>query len=470
MTPFAMLHGPGGMEVGRQRSLGERWGMMETKPLFSSGERVCFIGDSITHTGTFHSLVYLYHLTRFPGVEAEVWNCGRAGGVTNQTLERYDREIASLRPTCAALMFGMNDCGRHRYGATKETPEDHASREAHFTEFKLRTRLLLERLQADGCRIILQTPTPYDQTAADRPGFPVDGRVGPELEHANDALARFAGWLREQAPRWGADVVDYHRPFTELNLSLQRQDPAFSMTVDRVHPEPCWHLLAAHEFLVQQGMTALVSEVRLNAAALRCEAIRRATVSDLRREADGLSFAWHAEALPFPLDPLYAPVLSYVPFHERLNREVLVVAGLAGEARHEVTIDDEVVAVVTGADLMTGVNLALLPQTPQHRQAQALKRLNDERHALNAGLQDANMIDSWRPAGQSVTETVEAARQETARPPAPGGEWIAGVYRNYLAFYDRMPETREALTGMMRELNARNRPRLHRYRLRRVGG
>ncbi len=442
--------------------------MIRSEPLFIQGERVCFIGDSITHAGSFHSLVYLYHLTRFPSVEVTMWNCGRAGGVTNQVIERYDREIAPLRPTCAALMFGMNDCGRHRYGATRETPEDHASRAAHFAEFKLRTRLLVERLQTDGCRIILQTPTPYDQTATDRPGFPEDGRVAPGLEHVNDALARFARWLREQAPRWQADVVDYHGPLTDLTLRLQREDPGFSMTADRVHPEPCWHLLAAYQFLVQLGMGAVVSEARVDARNVRADCDACSAVTEVCREGDGVSFTWRAGALPFPPDPMYERALPFVPFHERLNQEKLAVDGLSACGRYELSIDGERVAVPTGVELASGMNLAILPQTPQGRQARELARLNDERHELNERLQDANMIDTWRPADQSDDDALVAARRNIDIA-TPGNEWAAKVNRNFIELFGREGETRARLESLMRALNEGNRPVPHRYRLRRIG-
>ena len=45
-------------------------------PQFKDGDRVCFIGDSITHGGSYHSNVYLYYLTRFPDREFRVWNKG----------------------------------------------------------------------------------------------------------------------------------------------------------------------------------------------------------------------------------------------------------------------------------------------------------------------------------------------------------------------------------------------------------
>jgi hypothetical protein len=36
---------------------------------FTDGDKVCFIGNSITHGGKYHSLIYLYYLTRFPEKE-----------------------------------------------------------------------------------------------------------------------------------------------------------------------------------------------------------------------------------------------------------------------------------------------------------------------------------------------------------------------------------------------------------------
>ena len=51
----------------------------EPVPQFKDGERVCFVGDSITHAGGYHSTVYLYYLTRFPDREIRAWNKGISG-------------------------------------------------------------------------------------------------------------------------------------------------------------------------------------------------------------------------------------------------------------------------------------------------------------------------------------------------------------------------------------------------------
>ena len=60
-------------------------------PMFQDGERVCFVGDSITHGGGYHSFVYLYYLTRYPAREIRIWNKGISGDQTYHVLQRFDQ-------------------------------------------------------------------------------------------------------------------------------------------------------------------------------------------------------------------------------------------------------------------------------------------------------------------------------------------------------------------------------------------
>ena len=48
-------------------------------PMFTNGDRVAFIGDSITHDGTYHAFIYDFYLTRFPGRRVAFLNCGISG-------------------------------------------------------------------------------------------------------------------------------------------------------------------------------------------------------------------------------------------------------------------------------------------------------------------------------------------------------------------------------------------------------
>src|SRR5207302_10896008 len=64
---------------------------------FKSGDTVCFVGDSITHGGTYHAIVALYYATRFPDRELRTFNCGiggdRASGIMSDEKFRLNVDI-----------------------------------------------------------------------------------------------------------------------------------------------------------------------------------------------------------------------------------------------------------------------------------------------------------------------------------------------------------------------------------------
>lgn len=57
--------------------------------VFKDGETVCFLGDSITHGGRFHSFVYDYYLTRFPERTIRFVNAGVSGDSAGGALGRF---------------------------------------------------------------------------------------------------------------------------------------------------------------------------------------------------------------------------------------------------------------------------------------------------------------------------------------------------------------------------------------------
>lgn len=46
---------------------------------FRSGDRVAFVGNSITDGGHYHSYIWLYYMTRFPEMRMQMFNCGVGG-------------------------------------------------------------------------------------------------------------------------------------------------------------------------------------------------------------------------------------------------------------------------------------------------------------------------------------------------------------------------------------------------------
>ena len=124
--------------------------------LFKDGERVCFIGDSITHgdydRSDYHEFIYLYYLTRFPDRKITIFDRGISGDTSWGTVRRYDQDIAPCKATVSTIMLGMNDVNRGLYGSSpKCSPEIQAKRE-HLLNLAMRDirRLRREIDGADG--------------------------------------------------------------------------------------------------------------------------------------------------------------------------------------------------------------------------------------------------------------------------------------------------------------------------------
>lgn len=333
---------------------------------FRAGERWAAVGDSITHSGSYHAWVWLYHLTRFPGRPLEALNAGIAGDTAAGGVRRFAWDIAPARASVATVMFGMNDVGRHLYAATATGDDLPARRRAALEAYAHSLRALVALLEGQGTRVILLTPSLFDETAE---------LPAPKTTGVNAALAECAAIVRRLAAEGGRPVIDLHGPTTRLTAERQRSEPAFTLTsADRIHPATPGHLVLAYHVLRAQGVPAEVSHLALDARAGRVREARNGALSELRAEGGGLAFTWAARALPFPGDESFGAALAWVPFAQDLNRETLQVAGLAA-GEYALTIDGAAVGRYSAAALARGVDLAGNPRTPQHRQAVEVLRL-----------------------------------------------------------------------------------------------
>lgn len=86
-----------------------------TIPRFEEGERVVFVGNSITHGGHYHSFIWLYYMTRFPDKPITIMNAGIGGESAWDMKDRLDYDVFNRKPTYVTLTFGMNDTGYDIY-------------------------------------------------------------------------------------------------------------------------------------------------------------------------------------------------------------------------------------------------------------------------------------------------------------------------------------------------------------------
>jgi lysophospholipase L1-like esterase len=431
--------------------------------VFRDGEHWLAFGDSITQRGLYHAYVELYYATRFPGRELTVSNAGIGGDRTTGAVRRVGWDVLAKKPTVVSVMFGMNDVDRFLYDEGKAGAEVEAARRQALEVYRANQRAVVARIQASGAKVILLTPTIFDDTAE---------LAAPKQTGINRALEEYAAAVESLALETGAACVNFHRPMHALNQAQQAANPEFTVVgPDRIHPGPPGHLLMAYLFLKAQHSPALVSRLTFDAAGGRVLAVENGEAAGAdAAPAGGLAFRWKAHALPFPVEAAAATVRAWVPFDAELNQEILRVVGLA-PGRYAVKIDGSEVRVWTAEELDLGVNLALEPATPQYRQAQEVAQRVRQRFDLVAGvirsLAMAEHLYGPRDDGPFTIERMEpllarARESWQGKPPARSIQDAVERYTERKGKESGFEATARQLAGEARELA---RPREHRYEI-----
>ncbi len=427
------------------------------------------MGDSITHTGSYHTWMWLFHLTRFPTLALDVANCGIAGDTATGAMRRLRWDILSTRPTLATVMFGMNDVGLALYASDADATGLDAKRRAALDAYERNLRALVAALQRADSRVVLLTPSIFDQraelAAARRPGI-------------DAAMASCAEFVRRLGTETGVAVVDVFQAMLALSDALRGTDPAFTLVgPDRIHPGESGYFTMAWLILKAQGVPAEVSHLAIDAATGALSECRNGVVSDVRgRAAAGVSFTFHAAALPFPIDPSFAGALRWVPFMTELNRETLLVTSLP-VGHYVLSIDDSPVGVFSNEEFARGLNLAEQSGTPQYRQALEVLRLV-QAHRLHTAetLRNIALVEHQAAPSEGQPYTWAAARLhhqrrlEQLRAVEPVGSNLLRIYDLYPTLKPAEAEHRQHAVGLAAEARRVAQPRAHRYTIARVGG
>lgn len=350
---------------------------------FRQGDRVAFVGNSITHGGRYHAYLWLYYMTHFPNRRITLYNCGVGGDVAGGMLQRLETDVFAKDPTVIFLSFGMNDTGYSEFLQPNAGELADKSVERSYKDYQLIEKKLAAYSTA---KKVLVSSSPYDETAQMEP------QVYPGKSKAMLRIADFqqASALKNQ---WG--FIDLTRPITALNQQGQQQDPSFTLVGrDRIHPDVDGYLAMTYFILKAQGLAGdPVARVGIDAAAKKTTLSANCTITNLAVTPAAIRFRYQAQALPFPLDTALSSwnnrratdALKWIPFMEACNKEEFSVHGLKAGS-YLLRMNGDSIGVWTHRQLEKGINLAGQTNTPQYRQAEALRILNEDRWALEVKL------------------------------------------------------------------------------------
>jgi lysophospholipase L1-like esterase len=432
------------------------------EPAFKNGDKVCFIGNSITYNGGFFHQVALYYATRYPDMKLDIINCGVPGNVAAQVISRMDSDILVNRPTVAVVKLGMNDVDKTLYTAQVAAQQDIAQkRQQALDTYRKNYEVIINILLKYNCRVILQTPTIYDETAALK---------DVKLPGRNGALKICARYVKELGAKYGLKVVDYWSVMNEVNKKYQETDSTRTIIgADRVHPGAIGHFIMAYEFLRSTEPKTLISSLVLDAGHPAKSIVVNGSVSDVKAGDEKISFNWKENALPFPVAKDAQPALALVPFITTLNQETLKISDLK-PGNYHVSIDGKPAGVFSNTQLSEGVDLAQNTATPQYIQSAKILKLFQQYWQMESKARYLRAIEAGRMSARNYS--VAGAEDFFRTKLAAIKDTTSAAYKNLITFQkDYMPAKRqqaETIAKMLELHNtiyAENKPVAHRFEI-----
>ncbi|MFC4700749.1 SGNH/GDSL hydrolase family protein [Glaciecola siphonariae] len=428
----------------------------------SDGDRLIFIGDSITHGGSYHVNLALFYALRFTDVELSFINAGISGDTASGTNARYSRDIAIHSPSDATIMLGMNDVNRELYSPRNNALTGDAKqalierRRDTRADYLANMKSLIQQLQDDEVDITIFTPSIYDQTAV----LARENMLG-----VNDELAVYGQILSEYAREENIGIIDFQVPMQMINEVYQYEQPDFSVVgSDRIHPGPAGHFVMFYSILHENFTRQNIADIAINAAqsSYNLSGCNDKNIEQISPTA--IEFSCRLNGLPFPVSSEQQDALNWVPFTQDFNQLNLRVRGLeVGE--YSLTIDYINIDSLDHKALAQGVNLASYTNTPMYKQALAVKAVNDQRAYAERQLRDIlqvefSMLDPYperdRSSAQAIKETLDMHVEKSKG--KPWYDYLKNQAKNYIENAHKAPALRAKAAELNTQLYRVNKP------------
>lgn len=184
----------------------------KTPSPFQRGDRVVFLGNSITEGGHYHSYIWLYYITHFPDMRMRMYSAGTGGDSSWDMLERIEEDVYGKNPTVVTATFGMNDSGYFEYNGDNPTAFVEQQMYRVDTTFQAMQKIMKSHKDT---RVIMIGGTPYDETWQNKKNKPFLGK--------NATIQKIIRLQREAAVKNDWAFVDFHNPVLEVNRYNKRK-------------------------------------------------------------------------------------------------------------------------------------------------------------------------------------------------------------------------------------------------------
>jgi lysophospholipase L1-like esterase len=209
--------------------------------LFTEGQKVLFIGDSITDCGRgmpvgqyntlgegYVALINSMIMACYPERSIWVLNAGISGNRVTDLEARWQVDVLDRRPDWLSVMIGINDVWR-QFDRALDSAEL-----VPIEKYKSLYRNILQEARPNLKGLILMSPFYIEQNPMD----PMRER----MDHYRQVVAQLAS-------EFDAVYVDVQKAFDRYLIHR----PTQSLCADRVHPNKAGHTIIANAFLSMVG-------------------------------------------------------------------------------------------------------------------------------------------------------------------------------------------------------------------------
>lgn len=201
-------------------------------PAFKQGERIVFLGDSITQQGAgangYVTLIKNTLTKKYPDLGIEVIGAGISGNKVPDLQRRVDRDVIARKPTVVVIYIGINDVWHGEKDPARGTMPD---------KFASGLEEVIGKCTAAGARVVLCTPT-------------VIGEKTGGANSLDAKLDQYADLSRATAKKLNLQLCDLRQAFLEhLKANNPKNEERGILTTDRVHLNAAGNKLVAETIL-----------------------------------------------------------------------------------------------------------------------------------------------------------------------------------------------------------------------------
>jgi len=207
-------------------------GSMSAQVAVRSGDKIAFLGDSITAQGNrpagYVNLVI--ETLEANGIKAVKIPAGRGGDRSAHMLKRLEKSVIDRKPQIMILSCGVNDVWQRRNGTSLE-------------DYKKNISAIVEKAQLAGIQVYILTATMITENPDS--GF-------------NRKLAAFNDILRSLAKEKNCEIADLNADMQKELAALHAKYPGIKgnlLTVDGVHMNPLGDRIMARGILRAFGLS-----------------------------------------------------------------------------------------------------------------------------------------------------------------------------------------------------------------------